>query len=134
MPTFSVYYENFSNQIKTWILYKLKQLKCESNNVRILYSEDTEKDTKKIFEDTEFAACMLHWTEFIWCESPVLVCFHSSGDEKWKLSNIVSRAQYQVSNWLNTKVYFSTINFTVVSSEQRSINYWRTREFPIDKC
>ena len=82
--------------LSIWITYKIQQLECSPEQIKILFTDETEMDAKKLFQDKKYEESMTHWKEFVGCESPVVICFHSSKDEMWSLFHSVSRAQLQV--------------------------------------
>ena len=93
-PT-KINYRETSAALKTWIHFKLVQLNCNKDNVKILYTDNTKNDAEEMFRDSDFS--FGHWNTFIGSEVPVMVCFYSSQlDHPWQLLNITSRAQQQV--------------------------------------
>ena len=88
-------YRETSAALKTWIHFKLFQLNCNKDNVKILYTDNTKNDAEELFEGSNFSSG--HWNTFIGSEVPVVVCFFSSElDQTWQLLNMTSRAQQQV--------------------------------------
>ena len=75
----------------------LLKFRCESHQIQVLYTDNTERDAKRLFENTEFSSCLLHWRHFVGCEAPIVVClFSPQKDESWQLMTMASRAQQQV--------------------------------------
>ena len=74
----------------------MKKLGCHESKIKILYTNRTEKDAIEIFEETRYQ--VLHWREFIGCESSVIINFHEDGDDTWKILQNASRAQQLVSD------------------------------------
>ena len=85
------------DDFKVWILCNLLKFRCESQQIQVLYTDNTERDAKRLFESTEFSSCLLHWRHFVGCEAPIVVClFSPQKDESWQLMTMASRAQQQV--------------------------------------
>ena len=83
--------------LKVWILCNLLKFRCESHQIQVLFTDNTERDAKRLFESTEFSSCLLHWRHFVGCEAPIVVClFSPQKDESWQLMTMASRAQQQV--------------------------------------
>ena len=88
-------YKETSEDLKTWIHFKLLQLNSNRENVKILFTDNTKNDAEELFKDSDFSCD--HWNTFIGSEVPVVVCFFSSElDQTWQLLNMTSRAQQQV--------------------------------------
>ena len=83
--------------LKVWILCNLLKFRCESHQIQVLYTDNTERDAKRLFESTEFSSCLMHWRHFVGCEATIVVClFSPQKDESWQLMTMASRAQQQV--------------------------------------
>ena len=88
-------YRETSAALKTWIHFKLFQLNCNNDNVKILYTDNTKNDAEELFKGSDFSCG--HWKTFIGSEVPVVVCFYSSElDHPYILLNMTSRTQQQV--------------------------------------
>ena len=66
------------------------------DDVIFLHGDSTKDDALKAVENTPFSSRLLHWKEFVGCESPVIVSFVSKEEEPWQVLTIISRTQNQV--------------------------------------
>ena len=88
-------YRDTSAALKTWIHFKLFQLNCNKDHVKILYTDNTKNDAEELFKGSDFSSG--HWNTFIGSEVPVVVCLYSAEtDHPYILLNMTSRAQQQV--------------------------------------
>ena len=74
----------------------LIKLRCQKEQVTILYTDETKNDAFSMFTDSEFCGALVHWKEFVGCEKQMIICFYSSSEDEWQLFHIASRAQQQV--------------------------------------
>ena len=94
-PTLLAYSE-VNDNLKIWLHMNLIKLRCQKEQVTILYTDETKNDAFSMFTDSEFCGALVHWKEFVGCEKQMIICFYSSSEDEWQLFHIASRAQQQV--------------------------------------
>ena len=82
--------------VKTWIHYKLWQLRCTENQIKILTTNGTEPLAEMLLPN--FKSLVTNIETFVGCESPIiiLVCGKEKVDNFAEIVNMCSRAQYKV--------------------------------------
>ena len=93
---------------KKWIRFQLFTINCIKEQLKILHTDETTKDAKSIFLDSEFQSCIRSLKCYQACESDVIVAFFSkdNADNYGKLLELTSRAKYQV----RQKYYYLKLN------------------------
>ena len=97
-PTVFFYKDKFTDDMKTLVLYKLEQLRCCSDDIKVLFTKNSSEVARTIFNNSRFSPGLIDWSSFIGCEAPVVVIFFTDDDENWEFMQMASRAQYKV-NW-----------------------------------
>ena len=81
---------------ETWIDYQLRKIKCTTDQLKIIHTDDTEKDAREIIK-SKFEGCLTTMKQYQGSQSPIVIVFYSK-EETQNYSNLVdmaSRAQYQ---------------------------------------
>ena len=80
-PTLLSYYQ-VDHNLKIWIHCELAKYHSKSEQLAILYTDETKDDAKKVFKDSKYKKCVLHWEEFVGCEKSIVVCFFNDSTPK----------------------------------------------------
>ena len=103
-PVVFFYNDKLTDDMKTFVLYKLEQLGCSADKVKILFTKNSSKVARTIFNNSRFSPGLIHWSSFIGCEAPVVVMFFTDDDKNWEFMQMASRAQYKVNRTSNSNI------------------------------
>ena len=95
-PVVFFYNDKLTDDMKTFVLYKLEQLGCSADKIKILFTKNSSEVARTIFNDSRFSPGLIDWSSFIGCEAPVVVMFFTDDDKNWEFMQMASRAQYKV--------------------------------------
>ena len=88
----------YDHVLKIWLHFKLHQLGCSKDQLKILHTDTAKQFSQNIFSDGKFKTCLSSLTEFQGSEADVVVvCYDKAkGDDYGKLLELTSRGRYQV--------------------------------------